>query len=143
MKTLIIIAAFFALTVSSFAQNGATQHKDVEVFGAFYNECCDEVVILSGTAHVVLRGEGQSFNNSHLNMKGATGTGENGRSYTQKGSTTQNIEVKEDGSWTATFQIKMKSDDGCDFTIHQLQKGNFNANGELVVEILNYTITCN
>lgn len=143
MKALTIIAAFLALTVSAFAQNGAIQ-SELPIGGIFYNECCDEMVLVTGTAHLVFRDGEFNIANSHLNMKGATGTamGSSGNTYTQRGSTTQNVTMKDNGSFTITFQLKMVNDDGCSFTIHQVQKMTVNANGDVTAEVANYSITC-
>jgi hypothetical protein len=141
MKTLTLIAAFLALTATGIAQNGATQ-MELPVFGEFYNECCDEVVLVTGTAHVVFRGELFDGNHLHLDMKNAVGTGSNGGSYTQKGATTQNVEVKDNGSAVLTFQVKMVNDDGCSFSIRMVQKITINANGEMTAEVMKYDITC-
>ncbi len=141
MKTLTLIAAFLALTATGIAQNGATQ-MELPVFGEFYNECCDEVVLVTGTAHVVFRGELFDGNHLHLDMKNAVGTGSNGGTYTQRGATTQNAEVKDNGSGTLTFQVKMVNDDGCSFSIRMVQKITMNANGEMTAEVMKYDITC-
>lgn len=138
MKTLTLVAAFFALTVAGFAQNGATQLADVRLYGEFYNDCCEEVVNLKGRGHAVLRNN----DGVHLDMTGATCTGESGRVYSQQGAITQNLSVKENGSYILTFQMKMVSDDGCSFTIRIQEKMMINANGEVTVEVLNYKITC-
>ena len=144
MKTLTIIAAFLALTVTGFAQNGAVQTRDLPIGGIFYNECCDEMVLVTGTAHLVFRNGEFNFNNSHLDMKGATGTamGESGNTYTQRGATTQNLNIFEDGSYSVTFQVKMVNDDGCSFSIKITQRLTVNANGDVTAEVMNYSITC-
>ena len=149
-------AIFLILATFAFASNGmslqqplkntisvlkADQLKDVELSGVFYNDCCEELVSIAGTGHLVLRNG--NFNTSHIDIKGATGVGENGRVYTQKGSLTQNINLDEDFT-EGTFNISMKmvSDDGCSFTIHEVYHLQMNANGDVTVERDKYTITC-
>lgn len=141
MKTLTIIAAFLVLTATGFAQDEGAQIVELPVSGVFYNECCDEVVEVTGVARIVLR-DGFTLNNSHLTLKGATGTGSNGGSYTQKAASTQNISVQDNGSYTSVFQLKMVNDEGCSFTIHLVQKMQMDANGNVTVEFEKYSITC-
>ncbi|MCB2203867.1 hypothetical protein KQI65_03900 [bacterium] len=141
MKALTILAAFLLMTTASFAQNGASV-DDFEVFGLFYNPCCDELVEVMGTAQLVFRNGFGNLNNSNLVLKGASGTTAGGRTYTQRGASTQNIEVKDDGSGVATFQVHFVAPDGCSFSVRMVQKFTFNANGELVNEIVSSETTC-
>jgi hypothetical protein len=148
MKTLIAIFAFTALTltasatllpinVNSASPEGAEQFKDVTLGGAVYNSCCNEWVNISGTGHVVIRNG--SFSSSHVNIKGMTGIGENGREYTQKASATQNLNTE---NGTQLFQIKMTGPDGCSFTYHLVIQIHTNANGDITAEKVSESITC-
>ena len=141
MKTLTLLAAFFALTLSSYAQNGADQYKDVDVTLTVYNECCDEYIEISGTGHVVIRNG--TFNNSHIDVKGLEGYGSNGNYYTQRGAGTQLMQFNEDGTeGTFVFQVQMVGENGCSFRAKITQHITINANGEMTANVEKVEFEC-
>lgn len=80
MRTLTLIAAFFALTITGFAQNGAIQLKDFPVLFEEYNSCCDENLVFEGTVHLVIRNG--NVKKIHLDARGFEGYGDNGLGFT-------------------------------------------------------------
>ena len=80
-----------------------------------------------------------SFSSSHVNIKGMTGIGENGRQYTQKGSAAQNLNTE---NGTQIFHIKMTGPDGCSFTYRLVIQIHTNANGDITAEKVSESIPC-
>jgi hypothetical protein len=143
MKSIFIFALFALITATAgnVIAQGAEQSKDVPVGGMVYNECCQEWVMVSGLGHVVIR-KG-SFSTSHIDIKGMTGTGENGRAYTQKAATVQNLNLDPvTGEGSQIFHIKMTGPDGCSFTLHMTMQYHLNANGDLTADVTKTSTTC-
>jgi len=123
MRVLTLFAAILVMTCASYAQNGngntngngATQLFDIPISGATYNSCCDEMVYLDGTAHVVVRKDGSY----HLTVKDVTGTTASQNVYTQRGVSTQNDNTINNPG-TATFTIQFENEDGCGFAVTRI-----------------------
>jgi hypothetical protein len=155
MKTLILSIALIAFTfvscdksqaptdplTSSNALLKAEQITDLPINVVFYNECCDEYVSLSGTAHLVLRDNGR-----HFNVTDITGVGlSSGESYTGHNTAVHN-EHGNEGNGAANeslvLQVHVTNENGCSFTLKIHLKITVNANGETTAEIGSIETKC-
>lgn len=155
MKILILSIALFAFTfvscdrseaptepqTSSTTSLKATQIKDIPITVVLPNECCGEMVSLTGTAHIVLRDNGM-----HINGTDITGTGlSSGETYTGHNTAVHN-EHSNSGNGAANqslvISVHMTNENGCSFRLKIHVHITINANGEPTVVIDSVETKC-
>ena len=155
MKTLMLSIALISFTfmscdksevptepqTSSNALLKATQFKDFPLTVTFFNECCNEFVKLSGTAHFVLRDNGRHFNVTDITGVG----GSTGETYTGHNTAVHN----ESGNFgngasngSTVLHVHMTNENGCSFSLRIHIHFTVNANGEVTVQILSIGTKC-
>jgi hypothetical protein len=154
MKTLILSIALIAFTfvscdksaptepqASSNASLKATQVRDLPIEVKFYNECCDEVVLLSGIAHLVIRDNGV-----HFNVTDITGTGfSTGETYTGHNTAVHNEGGNSGNGATnhsAVIHVHVTNENGCGFSLKIHFHITINANGEPTAVIESIETKC-
>ena len=114
--------------------------RNVPIDAVFYNECCNEVVQVFGTAHFVV-----SDNIIHLQVSDMTGLGLSTNSnYVGKGPSVEtNVFYSNQFEGTLTFMLNMTNDDGCNFRLKATLHTTMSANGDITASIEKITTNCN
>jgi hypothetical protein len=155
MKSLTLSIALLAFTLvscdnsqaptephtSSNALLKATQIVDLPINVALYNECCEEYVSLSGTAHLVLRDNGR-----HFNVTDISGTGlSSGETYTGHNTAVHNEHFNSGNGATnqsLLIHVHVTNENGCGFTLMIHVSITVDANGELTAVVENVETKC-
>jgi hypothetical protein len=155
MKTLILSIALIAFTfvscdkshaptdplTSSHALLKAEQVKDLPFTVVLPNECCGEMVSLTGTVHMVIRDNGV-----HINGTDITGTGlSSGETYTGHNTAVHNEHLNSGNGATnhsTVINVHMTNENGCSFTLKIHLEITVNANGETTAEIVSIETKC-
>jgi hypothetical protein len=155
MKTLILSIALIAFTfvscdrsqapiepqTSSAPTLKATQIKDVPLTVVLPNECCGELVSLTGTVHIVIRDNG-----FHINGTDITGTGlSSGETYTGHNTAVHNESGNSGNGATnesVVIHVHLSNENGCGFNVKIHAHITVNANGEATVVIDSIETKC-
>ena len=119
----------------------ATQIKDVPLTVVLPNECCGELVSLTGTVHIVLRDNGM-----HINGTDITGTGlTSGYTYTGHNTAVHN-EHENSGNGAANqslvINVHMTNENGCSFSLKIHLHITIDANGDATAVIDSVETKC-
>ena len=134
-SAMVVVALCLGLG-SSVLADGATVMKDVPIGGLLpSNDCTGEDLILSGTAKIVIRGNG----GVHLGVSDVSAEGvDSGTIWEGVGVSTQNGSTRsgENGATvtTVTFKIRLKSGDTT-FSQKLTTHITMNANGDVTSEV--------
>jgi hypothetical protein len=155
MKTLILSIALIAFMfvscdnsqaptqpqTSSSASLKATQIKDLPFTVTLPNECCGELVSLTGTVHMVIRDNGLHINGTDITgtglSSGETYTGHNTAIHNEHDNSGNGAEVK-----ARVIHVSMTNENGCSFTLMIHVHITFNANGEATAVIDSIETKC-
>jgi len=113
--------------------------RNVPVEADFYNECCDEMVHVNGTAMFIF-----SDNVIRVVVKGLTGTGASTNyAYTSKGTSIENIIKPSDpDNGTYVLNVNMSNENGCSFKLKMHFHLTTNANGDVTATVDKVEIQC-
>jgi hypothetical protein len=106
-----------------------------------YSDCCgDEFLVIDIKYHQVVRDNGVSYSwKANQQVTGASGS-------TYRVVFTDNGNQRFDGDsfngWTGTLHARITRDDGCTFTWTVKLRITFDANGNMVKEVIEETVTC-
>jgi hypothetical protein len=118
----------------------AEQGKDVTITVPFYNACCDEYVVLQGTAHIVSRDNG-----THFNVTDISGVGTLGNSYTGHNTAVHNtLDNTGNGASNSStvLELNVTNDEGCSFKLKIHFHFTTDANGETTAVIESIETQC-
>jgi hypothetical protein len=124
---------------TSTSNNGSEVSQDIPVNDIFYNECCDEGVLVTGMAHMVI-----NKNIMHLNVTEITGTGlTTGFNYTSTTpSVYTNIFYSNPNEGILSFMLNLSNEDGCGFRLKLNFRLNVTPNGDVVVDFQHVESFC-
>ena len=126
--------------ISGLQSNSPTDNvMDIPLSMVFYNECCDEEVLLTGIGHLV-----ENNNVHHVNVSGITGIGlSTGYEYVSLGTQVlNNVMYSNPVEGTLIARINMRNEDGCSFKVKIQFHLSVNANGVLVGEYMIIDTQC-
>jgi len=123
--------AEFATTANTSSNNGSEINQDVPVSDIFFNECCNEEVLVTGVAHMVINKNIMHFNVTDIRGTGLT-TGFNYTSTTP--SVYTNIFYSNPNEGILSFLLNMSNGEGCGFRLKLNFRLNVTANGDVVVD---------
>jgi len=113
--------------------------RNVPVDAVFYNECCNEAVYVTGTAHFV-----NGNNIQHVEVNNITGVGLlTGFGYASLSpSVLTNVFYSDQVVGIFTFILNMKNENGCNFRLKATFQSHVNANGDITVSFENADTIC-
>ena len=113
--------------------------RNVAVKSVFFNECCNEAIEVSGTAHFVV-----SKNIIHLQVTDMTGTGlSTNYDYVGLGSSVEtNVFYADQFEGTLTFMLNMTNRNGCSFRLKATLHTTMNANGDITAIVETIKANC-
>ena len=118
---------------------GVINIRDVPVNSVFFNDCCSEAILVSGTAHFVV-----SKNTIHLQVSDMTGIGlSTNYNYVGQGSSVEtNVFYADQFEGTLTFMLNMTNDNGCSFRLKATLHTTMNANGDITAIVETIKANC-
>jgi hypothetical protein len=138
-ENLISISPPEEIATTLVSANGSVSVRDVPIDAVFFNDCCNEEVYVTGTAHFV-----DNKNIQHVEVNNITGIGlTSGLSYVSLSlSVLSNVFYSDHYVGIFTFILNMKNESGCSFRIKATFQSHVNAGGDIVVEFQNFTTFC-
>jgi len=113
--------------------------RDVPIDAVFFNECCNEDVYITGTAHIMI-----TANVIRLNISDQAGTGlTTGYTYTGVGQGVEtNVFYWNQFEGTLTSMLNMSNGNGCSFRIRATFHITVTANGNTTANFETITAQC-
>ena len=152
MKLSLLAATLLMVFVSACAPESPTSSSSSDGFGkaapdrfsfpiTVSSDCCgNEILEVDINYHQVVRGNGVAYSWKANEWV----TGASGSNYHVVFTDNGNQRFDEDGfgGWTGTLHIRVTRDDGCTFTVTVKLRISIDANGNVVKEVVEQTVTC-